>query len=249
MASTCDQASTNVSAINQLIDPTKKRSKSATGHLLSYKIGDRDIIHCYDPPHLLKGIRNNLITKKLIHHITKRWNLDSSTHKIRCKASWEHLRRSYEHSFLTNTKLPNITAEHLEPKKSKMRVDLAAQIFSQTFGNMILKYASKGELPKRFTDTAEVLLFFNDVFDSVNGSRSCPSEKNQLKAAVKDNSIHFSFWSYALCMLSRMAFLDPRTGQPTRKTSVLQHFQSTIRGYIELCKKCFNLNVTDISLR
>lgn len=248
LVSTCDQVRINVKAIHELMGPNCKQAKTPTGGLLSYKIRDHTIIHVYDPPHLLKGIRNNMMTKKLTHHITKRWNVNQSIHKERRMASWKHIKDAYEYSLKASTKLlPKLSAEHIAPNKSKMKVSLAAQIFSQTVGNMMLKYSDNRALPKRYVDTAEVLLFFNDLFDSINGS--CSSGKNQLKAPISDNSIHFSFWNYALCMLSYMKFLDAKTGKQTNRTSVLQHFQSTIRGYIEVCKKCFKLNMTEISIR
>lgn len=230
------------------MNTTNKMKKTPSGGVLSYNIRDHTIIHCYDPPHLLKGIRNNLMTKKLVHHITKRWNVDNSIHEVRRMASWKHIRESYDYSLKASTKLlPKISPEHIDPKKSKMKVSLAAQIFSQQFGNMMLKCSNNRQLPKRFADTAEILFFFNDLFDSINGS--CASGKNELKSAVTKDSVHFSFWNYALSMLSKMDFLDAKTKKPTKRTSVLQHFQSTIRGYIEVCKKCFKLNVVEVSIR
>lgn len=225
-----------------------KQIKIPAGCLLSYKIRDHTIIHCYDPPHLLKGIRNNLITKKLTHHITKRCDVDTSIHKERRMASWKHVKESYDYSLKASTKLlPKISAEHINPNKSKMKVSLAAQIFSQTFGDMMLKYSDNRLLPKRFADTAEILIFFNDLFDSFNGS--CSPGKNLLKGPVTESSIHFLFWNYALRMLSKMEFMDTTTGRRTNRTAVLQHFQSTIRGYIEVCKKCFKLNVNEVPIR
>lgn len=219
LVSTCDQARVNVKAIHDLMKSNSNQIKIPAGGLLSYKIRGHTIIHCYDPPHLLKGIRNNLITKKLTHHITKRWNVDdTSIHGQRRMASWKHIKESYNYSVKANPKqLPNISAEHIEPKKSKMKVSHAAQIFSQTFGNMMLKCSANRVLPSRFADTAEIQLFFNDLFDSFNGS--CASGNNQLKGPVTESSIHFSFWKYALCMLSKMEW------------------------------KCFQLNLTEVSIR
>lgn len=172
MISTCDQASTNVSAIHQLINPDLRKSKAVNGGLLSYQVRDHTVIHCYDPPHLLKGIRNNLMTKKLIHHITKRWNIDESVTEVRRMASWKHLREAYKYSNRSSRKLlPKISSEHLDPKKSKMKVAIAAQVFSESFGNMILQHLSnntnKRGLPKRYADTAEVLFFFLTTFSTV----------------------------------------------------------------------------------
>lgn len=279
-------------AVNQLINPEydqDKKNKPATG-LLQYRIRDTVIIHCYDPPHLIKGIRNNLETKELQHHITKRWNITDTgfktdiTKQAARRASWDDLKNFYIWSNGGSTKLLlKITPEHITPVKQKMKVCNATQVFSQTYGNMMLKYATKPNLPKQLSDTAdtaEILLFFNDLFDSVNGSSE--SSGNQLKAAVSVNSVHFAFWEYALCMLSKMAFMENdkkedesgevnkekakitknagkntnekanenvETGKETNRTKVIQHWSSTVLGYIEICKKCLNLGMTEISLR
>ncbi|KAJ6642971.1 hypothetical protein Bhyg_07927 [Pseudolycoriella hygida] len=292
MASVCDQDGTNVKAINQLInlDYDKNQKNRPASGLLQYKVHDTSIIHCYDPPHLIKGIRNNLKTKTLRHHITKRWNISETGFRTGIgkqparRASWNDLKTFYEWGNGGSTKLlPNITVEHIEPDKEKMKVINATQVFSQTYGTMMLKYCcgikmNGIDLPKKMTDTAEILLFFNDLFDSVNGSSE--SGENELKAAVSENSIHFAFWEYALCMLSNMHFIETvmkegqsgagtkrkvsknsRTGttsagtkkdeteRETNRTKVIQHWQSTVYGYIEICKKCLNLGMTQISLR
>lgn len=215
LASVCDQDSTNVKAVNQLINPQydqNKKKKPATG-LLQYRIRNNDIIHCYDPPHLIKGIRNNLETKHLQHHVTKRWNITYTGFQAGIAkqparhASWDDLKSFYNWSNRGSTKLlPKITAEHIAPDKEKMKVCNATQVFSQTYGDMMLKYCTNDDLPKQLTDTAEILLFFNDLFDSVNGSSK--SSGNELKAAVSENSVHFAFWEYALCMLSKMGFIE-----------------------------------------
>ncbi len=227
-------------------------SNTSTGELLSYEIQGTVIVHCFDPPHLIKGIRNNLMTKTLKHRIKTRWNIDTTgfnksvkRQKLR-SASWDHVDRLYRYSLKSSTKL-QITEEHIKPKKSKMRVSLATQIFSQTCGSIMLKYANNGILSKKCSDTAEILLFFNDLFDSVNGSIEYDSD--QLKGPVADGSLHFSFWNYALCMLSEMKFYDKATGKVTNRTSVLKHFASTIKGYIEVSRKCMNLNISQIGIR
>lgn len=289
MASVCDQDPTNVKAVNQLINPQydqDKKNKPATG-LLQYTIRDTVIIHCYDPPHLIKGIRNNLETKQLKHHITKRWNITDTgfqagiTKQPARRASWDDLKSFYKWSNCGSTKLLlKISPEHIEPDKEKMKVCNATQVFSQTVGDTMLKYCTRDDLPKQLSDTAQILLFFNDLFDSVNGSSN--SSGNELKAAVTENSVHFAFWEYALCMLSKMGFIEndkkadesevgpkkkakktdttrknankkgnksEETEKETNRTKVIQHWSSTILGYIEICKKCLNLGLDEISLR
>lgn len=227
---------------------------SNTGELLSYEIQGTVIVHCFDPPHLIKGIRNNLMTKTLKHRITTRWNISTTgfnksvkKQKLR-SASWDHVEGLYRYNLKGSTKLlPKITEEHIKPNKSKMRVSVATQIFSQTCGSMMLKYADNGILPKKYSDTAEILLFFNDLFDSMNGS--CEYDSDHLKGPVTEGSVHIPFWNYALCMLSEMKFYDKITGKVTNRTAVLKHFESTIKGYIEISRKCMNLNISEIAIR
>lgn len=63
----CDQASTNVAAINRLQKRTtvsyKNTSQNYTG--FRFEVGGHDIVPLYDLPHLLKGLRNNLVSKDL----------------------------------------------------------------------------------------------------------------------------------------------------------------------------------------
>lgn len=250
LVSTCDQVSVNVKAIRHLMGPNFVNSSA--GELLSYEIQGTVIVHCFDPPHLIKGIRNNLMTKTLKHRITARWNLSTTGFRKSVKkqklrsASWDQVERFYRYSLKRSTK-SKLTEEHIKPNKLKMKVSVATQIFSQTCGSMMLKYADSGILPKKYSNTAEILLFFNDLFDSVNGS--CEYDSDNLKGPVTEGSVHFPFWNYALCMLSEMKFYDKATGKPTNRTAVLKHFESTIKGYIEISRKCMNLNISEIAIR
>lgn len=242
---------------------------------LQYTIRDTEIIHVWDPPHLIKGIRNNLITKKLQHHITGRWNATASNfrqniiHKEVRRASWDDIKYFYCWANSGSTKLlAKITSEHIDPDKDKMKVCNATQVFSNDYGEKMLKYFPA------MSDTAETLLFFNDLFDSVNGTSK--SKTNHLKSAVSENSTHFAFWEYALCMLSKMCFIEVVNGdgekrgkkrgkkpskpmkninqviemeRESHRTKVIQNWQASIEGYIAISKKCFSLGMKTVSLR
>lgn len=55
-----DQAPTNVAAINRLHKETLKKNK------FGFVVGNQEIIPLYDVlPHLLKGLRNNLVPRDL----------------------------------------------------------------------------------------------------------------------------------------------------------------------------------------
>lgn len=88
------------------------------------------LVHIYDPPHLLKGIRNNLLNKNLI------FNVDGEPKE----ASWKDIVALYElDSKISDVKmLPRLTSEHVIPEKiKKMKVKNAAQVFSQRVSSIM----------------------------------------------------------------------------------------------------------------
>jgi hypothetical protein len=94
-------------------------------------IANCSLITIYDPPHLLKGIRNNLLTKDLeINYATDR------PEKDRQYATWLHIDKAYEidvHECTINRAMPKLTDQHIKVDKiRKMKVKNAAQIFSRS---------------------------------------------------------------------------------------------------------------------
>lgn len=250
IGSTCDQLGVNVAAVHILIY-NDFVSRTSDGRLLKYVISGRTIIHCYDPPHLIKVLRNNLLTKDLKHFVSKRWDI-SSSHKINEKkpklASWTHVSTLYRKDIKgCYRRLPKITDEHISPDKLKMKVSVATQVFSETFGKVMIESCDRKQSPEEFIDTAQILLFFNDLFDSLNGSNH--PQNNTLKGSVNESSLHFAFWDYALAMLTKMDFITKSTGDVNNKSTVLKKCESTIRGYAEITEICLNANMTDVSLR
>lgn len=228
--------------------------KANYGQLLTYNLGDSTVIHCFDLPHLIKGTRNNLQTKRLKHFVFKRWcDSDSNSmnyvnQKPELMATWKDVSDLYDLNLKKGSKklLPKITPEHINPEKLKMKVSTATQVFSQTYGKVMVNCSEKKLLPQDCSGTAQILMFFNDLFDSMNGS--CLTE-NVLKSPVTQNSIHFRYWQYAVRMLSKMEFIDTSTGTASNRSKNIQNWLSTVRGYYVLSKKCLNLGMTQIALR
>lgn len=228
---------------------TKKTSTTPDGGLLSYKIRNNTIYHCFDPPHLIKVIRNNLETKNLKHFVTHRWKRSKNVniHKEQF-ASWDHILALYSlDSGSTRRLVPKITEEHVRPSKLKMKVSVATQVFSATCAKVMLLLAEQKALPTNVCGTAEILYFFNDLFDSMNGSQT--SQNETLRGSVNEHSPHFEFWEYALSMLSKMSFIEKTTGNSNNRSTILKKFQSTIRGYVEITKICMNLNMVNVAIR
>ncbi|XP_069363866.1 uncharacterized protein [Maniola hyperantus] len=67
MATVCDHDARNVAAINKLIEETKEKylgmNKKYTQQ--TFEVNSKEIVPLFDAPHLMKGIRNDLITKDL----------------------------------------------------------------------------------------------------------------------------------------------------------------------------------------
>ncbi|KAG4074956.1 hypothetical protein HA402_014535 [Bradysia odoriphaga] len=245
--SVCDTCSTNANAVNGLVHPSATSTKQ-TGDLLMYKINGHQIIHCYDPSHLIKAVRNNFQTKNLAHFVAKRWELNDDKFDGPLQiATWDDVYELFRKDFRSpQRQLIKLTDEHLNPSKLKMKVSIATQVFSNACGTVMLEYVENGKLPEHCTSTAHLLLFMNDLFDSVNGSIKNPT--GTLKSAVTPESMHFQFWDYALLMLENMFFVDKLTGERNNKSSVLKKFESTLRGYLEVAKRCFNSNITDLNI-
>lgn len=204
------------------------------------------IIHCFDPPHILKVVRNNLHTKDLTHSVSNVWEY-TSANDIQVKndvkkASWDDVRDFYNINVGSATRLlRKITAEHIDPSKLKMKVYVAAQVFSNTFGNIMLYCSEHGHLPRDFSGTGHILTFFNNVFDSLNGGET-KTIINPLRSVITKNNKEkiFGFWEYAISMLEKMNFVEKATGK-VNNSSVLKKTISTIRGYMKLTTLCLSL--------
>lgn len=256
IGSVCDAVSTNLGAVRLLTEPKMARLPKFCVNLLEYRIRNASIIHFFDPPHLIKTIRNNMLTKDLYHYVvTKKstgkkndqinWNNQNKVEKV---ASWDDITELYKNNLSgINQLLGNITDEHIEPKKNKMKVINACQVFSRTFGTTLRYCSEKQQLPWDCTGTADILLFFNEVFDSLNGD-GVPSVNNSLKGSIHQQSYHFTFWKYAVEMLKKMRFV-PKDPEAQERSRVLHDYILTINGLAELTKRLLDLKIESVSLR
>lgn len=248
--SVCDTCNTNAKTVNELVYPNEHRT-TQSGDLLQYKINGQLITHTYDPSHLIKVVRNNLQLKNIAHFVTVRWTpgLKEFDESLQI-ATWDDIDQLYRMDLSSIRRMvPKLTEEHLKPNKLKMKVSVATQVFSNTCGTYMLDCAKGGILPKDYLSTANFVLFMNDLFDSVNGSNSNNKPDKPLKDAVKPHSLHFEFWEHALLMLGNMFFVEKTDGQRNNRSSVLQKFESTVRGYREVSNICFKEGIPKLNIR
>lgn len=186
IASVCDQGRTNESAMKYLIKETRAANlRNGESNINDTIIIDNnEIVHLFDPPHLLKCMRNNLLTKNLKFVYDK---------KIRT-ASWKYIVTAYEidKSHGVFKVLKNISKSHVYPVNiKKMRVKYCAQILSHTMAstlvqmshNQVKSKCGKFEMRIEGEDTGYLCLFLDELFDSVNGNGS--KKKNEEESVYK----------------------------------------------------------------
>lgn len=108
LATVCDQGTNDTSAIKIHTNETRRE------YLLQdeipkdnvFRINGQELVPLYDAPHLLKGMRNNLLTKNLKFEI----NGESKT------AKWEHIEMFMEEnpSYKGIRLVPKLTENHVE---------------------------------------------------------------------------------------------------------------------------------------
>jgi len=90
----CDKAPTTVAVINRIYRETNEKytKEGKENKVYGFKIENQEIIPLYDVPHLLKGLRNNLVSKDL-HYMNDNKKRSSS---------WKDIEQFYE---LSNIKV------------------------------------------------------------------------------------------------------------------------------------------------
>ena len=146
------------------------------------------IHHFYDPPHLLKNIRNNL----------KHTGFKQNDLII----SWEYIKAFYSHDRKTPIRLaPKLTAKHVFlPAFTNMKVSLAAQVLSHSVSAGIMFFIKAHVMPDEAKTTADFIEKFDQLFNSFN-SRTIKCT-HKFREAISNNSNHVDFLQKTLDWLA-----------------------------------------------
>ena len=175
-----------------------------------------------DPPHLIKTVRNNLANSG---HGKKRllWNEGEMT--------WNHIIGLYEADRLSGVrKLPKIRNEHIYlTRHSKMHVNLAAQVMSETLGKVMLTYG-----PAKGRETAKMILMVDKFFDCCNTRPLTEGERKSKQfltpcTSVDDERFEFIKGDFLDYLSKWKKVTDEREG----------NFTSADRGKMFLIKATF----------
>ncbi|CAB3981577.1 Transposable element P transposase [Paramuricea clavata] len=133
----------------------------------------------FDPPHLIKCIRTNLM---------------KYTFKFgKLVASWKDIEAFYnKDKSLQIRSAHKLTNKHIHPNNfNKMKVKYATQVLSNTVAASLCTYISLGVLPQTAMGTAHLILKFDSLFDSVNSSKLYSPK--QIKKPITETSNHVNF--------------------------------------------------------
>ncbi|XP_076250082.1 uncharacterized protein LOC143189952 isoform X2 [Rhynchophorus ferrugineus] len=243
VATVCDQGSANVAAIKILLQETQEyfSQRNEKNNHFGFLIDEKEIVPLFDGPLLLKGLRNNLLTRNL--HFVK--------DGISRVAKWDHIEQLYKFEKKMEMQMCNkLTDQHvIRGIINKKNVKHCAQVFSKTVGKAIIIYLSYAKLLLENTsnhshlplenesyDTAQLLLFLDELFDSLNSSTCDVLPGKPLQGAVTSTSGHIHFWKEALVVLSSMRFMCLKK-QTLISVPPIVNLAYTIKGLIYLCPK------------
>lgn len=231
VATVCDQGSPNTSCVNNLILEAKtsyfSEGKEWKNDVIL--INDQEIIPLFDVPHLIKGIRNNLLNKDVIYS-------DKNGTK---NVKWEYFQQIFAadkaHGELRL--LPKITREHVDPTKiKKMRVKHAVQVLSHSMAVATDNLVARGDLPQECANVIPFLILIDKLFDSLNASSFSVPHGKKYRAAVKRNSPHHELWQEALKLLKSIKFIFIRGdgSKIVKNVPTVNNFIKTIEGFKSL---------------
>lgn len=208
LATVSDQASTNIRAIKLLSGNLSYR----------YCIDNDEIIHIFDTPHLLKGMRNAFLTKNIIFN-GKEAKLDDIKHVYGIDNLTEDGRI-----------LSKLTDKHIYPVgREKMKVNLAVQLFSNSVYSL-LTFANNSKI-LNCEGTLHFVKFLDDLFNSLNSTKN----SKLLKGPLTDNSPHLTFWVDCIGKLEDLQFVE--NGVIVKSPPSAMNFIVTIKNVKYLWQK------------
>lgn len=185
------------------------------------ELGNQKLVYYFDPPHLLKAVRNNILDNHLI------WD-DKKT-------SWDHIATFYNNDKQLNNRLaPKLTKSHIDPTKfERMRVKYATQVLSATVAAGMETYVSLGyQLDETARGTVEVISRFDKLFDIVNSSKVFTSKP--FNKAFKGQEEYLAFLDDTRNFLAQVKIVSKENRTKTSYVKCINGWQVTISALLHL---------------
>lgn len=181
---------------------------------------NQKIVYLFDIPHLLKSLRNNLIT----HSCYLRNSL----------VSWKFVKELYEHDKNYQVRaLPKLTDAHVSPTNfDKMKVKYASQIFSHSVYVAMELYIRFKILPPEAETTARFILQMNNLFDILNSSSL--DGVTWYQQAYRGSEEQKTFLIECLDFFNNIEFVNYKGENVTNKIKCLRGWKIACNGTLHL---------------
>ena len=179
------------------------------------------IFYIFDPPHLIKAVRNNLVNYDF-HFGSK-------------VASWKDIVAMYERDKTLSIRCcPKLTDRHMYLNGfTKMKVKYATQVLSHSVAATILMSVSLNALPQNAAGTAELVSNFDSIFDCLNSSST--KGPKIFRRAISEHSNHKNFLTDMLLFIQSIKVVNPDNQKDvTSNLKCLDGLCLTINGVLSL---------------
>lgn len=209
----CDQGATNQQMFRMFGVTADEPCVNVEGHRIFFM---------FDPPHLLKSVRNNLM----------KHNFDVRGKQV----AWKYIVGFYEADRKQTVKLaPKLSQRHINlPPFANMRVRLAAQVLSHSVAAGIYTHVSLGAMPAEAAFTAEFIDKIDSLFDCFNAGNFGGTK--QYRRPLTDSSKHWHHVEECKEMLSSLKIVGSKAKVPCIQGFILS-INSLTRLYQELREK------------
>lgn len=161
-------------------------------------VNDKKIFYFFDTPHLLKAIRNNFFKFLMVFE-------DKKLDKI-------YLEQFYKKDKVHNSRnAPKLTEIHIYPSNfQKMKVKLAAQVFSQSVVAGMSTFMEIGWLPPEASATVDFIGKIDKFFDLLNSSKKANAKF--FNRAFIGKEFQINFLNEMVYFFKNVKFISKTTG-------------------------------------
>jgi len=186
-----------------------------------FTVNGKEIVYLFGPPHLLKSTRNMFFKHHFCiddeftdnKYIIQFYNIDS---KLNLRAA------------------PKLTHAHINPGPfEKMRVYLAAQVFSQSVAAAMNTHLELGKLPLESKCTIHFIDKMDKLFDIFNSSK-VPNKKS-FRRPFKNTSMQIGHLSIMLSCFKNLKVISKVNGTDvTSRINFINGWLISINGLLKL---------------
>jgi hypothetical protein len=246
----CDQAPTNVSAIDTLMSrhPVLENGEASK---CMFAVDGEGVIAIYDAAHMAKTLRNALLGGEGLNAVTGsiEWPISEHGEEVMHEFIFDTMDKlkvaldSSNSSFATK----KLTAHHLAPVgRAKMKVSFATQVLSETNAGLLESIGDDNL--EGASLAAKVVRDLDTLIDLTIGHSSRERDVKEARKPMSSTSLHMQLFPVYLDKLGKaeiFSYIKTRGKTVKRKSKsfFLKTMTQTIRGLLALHSKLIAMNV------